>query len=140
MLQLRQKAQASLSTGARGLGLPSAESRRMSASIWSLGATVPEVLADLCGPLGENVRRELLNSDLVRRIWSSVRDLRDINGESEEAMANMVPESWRNRAFRANMEGGSGYDVEVLPGHDAQTISSHKAQHKLGQQINRVRY
>ena len=56
-------------------------------------------------------------------------------------MANVAPESWRNRAFRANEEGGSGqYDVEVLPAHDALTISSHKAQHKLVQQVNRVRY
>ena len=54
---------------------------------------MPEVLADLSGPLGEKVRRELPNSDLVRRIWSSVMDLRDIHGVSEEAMANMVPES-----------------------------------------------
>ncbi|CAN0328772.1 unnamed protein product, partial [Scytosiphon promiscuus] len=42
-------AQASLSTGAGGFGLSSAESRRMSASIGSLVATVPEVLADLSG-------------------------------------------------------------------------------------------
>ena len=60
---------------------------------------MPEVLADLSGPLGEKVRRELPNSDLVRRIWNSVRDLRDIHGVSEEAMANVVPESCRNRAL-----------------------------------------
>ena len=53
---------------------------------------MPEGLADLSGPLGENVRRELPNSDLVRRIWSSVRDLRDIHGASAEAMTNVVPE------------------------------------------------
>ena len=35
---------------------------------------------------------------------SSVRDLRDIHGVSEEAMANVVLESWRNRAFRPNEE------------------------------------
>ena len=84
---------------------------------------------------------ELPNSDLVRRICSSVRDLRDIHGVSEEAMANVVPGSWRNRAFRANEKGVSGQsDVEVLPAHDGETISSHKAQHKLGKQVNRVRY
>ena len=102
---------------------------------------MPEVLADLSGPLGEKVRRELPNSDLVRRIWSSVRDLRDIHGVSEEAMANVVPESWWNRAFPANEERVSWQsDVEVLPAHDGETISSHKAQHKLERQVNRVRY
>ena len=56
-LQPHQKAQASLSTRAGGFGLSSAESRRMSASIGSLVVTVPEVLADLSGPVGEKVRR-----------------------------------------------------------------------------------
>ena len=56
-LQPHQKSQASLSTGAGGVGLLLAESRRMSASIESLVATVPKVLAYLSGPLGEYVRR-----------------------------------------------------------------------------------
>ena len=30
--------------------------------------------------------------------------------------------------------------MEVLPAHHSETISSHKAQHELGQQVNRVRY
>ena len=139
-LQPHQKTQVSLSTGAGGFGLSSAESRRMSASIGSLVATVPDVLADLSSPLGENFRRELPNSDLVRRIWSSGRALRDIHGVLGEAMANVVPESWPNRAFRAKEERASWpSDVEVLPAYDGETISSHKAQHKLGQQVNRVR-
>ena len=49
MLQPHQKAQTSLSAGDGGFGLSSAESRRISASIGSLMATVPEVLADLWG-------------------------------------------------------------------------------------------
>ena len=65
----------------------------MSASIGSMVATVPEVLADLSGAIGEKVRRGLLDSDLVRRMWKSVRDFRDVHGVSEEAMANIVPES-----------------------------------------------
>ena len=56
-------------------------------------------------------------------------------------MANVVPESWWKRAFPANEESASWQsDVEVLPAHDGETISSHKAQHKLGQQVNRARY
>ena len=56
-------------------------------------------------------------------------------------MANVVPESWRNRGFRANEERASSQSGrEVFPAHDGETISSHKAQHKLGQQVNRVRF
>ena len=76
--------------------LSSAEARRMSASVGNLVATVPEVLADLSGAIGNKVRRELPDSDLVRRIWNSIRDLRDVHGVSEAAMANIVPESWRD--------------------------------------------
>ena len=52
-LQPHQISQAILSTGTGGFGLSSPESRRMSASIGSLVATVPEVLADLSSPLGK---------------------------------------------------------------------------------------
>ena len=79
-LQPHQQAQVNLSTGAGGFGLSSAEARRMSASVGSLVATVPEVLADLSGAIGNKVRRELPDSDLVRRIWNSIRDLRDVHG------------------------------------------------------------
>ena len=92
-LQPYQQAQASLSTGAGGFGLSSAEARRMSASVGSLVATVPEVLASLSGAIGDKVRRELPDSDLVRRIWNNVRNLRNVHGVAEEAMANTVPES-----------------------------------------------
>ena len=107
-LQPHQQAQASLSTGARGFGLSSAEAQRMSASVGSLVATMPEVLADLSGAVGNKFRRELLDSGLVRRIWNSVKDLRDVHEVSEEAMANIVPEPWRDRAFRAGEQGASG--------------------------------
>ena len=51
-LSPRQQAQARLSTGSGGLGLPSTEARRMSASIESRVGTLPEVIADLTGSLG----------------------------------------------------------------------------------------
>ena len=51
-----QQAQASLSTGAGGFGLSSVEARRMSASVGSMVATVPEMLADVSGTIGEKVR------------------------------------------------------------------------------------
>lgn len=136
-----QRAQARLSTGAGGFGLSSAEARRMSASVGSLVATLPAVLADLTGILGEKVRNHLPGSDLVNGIWDSVRGLRDDLGVSEEAMSGVVPESWRDRAFRA--EEGSvteGSEREVLGAHDAETINSNKAQQRLGKLVNRVRY
>eukprot|EP00904_Undaria_pinnatifida_P003430 jgi/Undpi1/13088/HiC_scaffold_8.g02750.m1 len=83
-LQPHQQAQASLSTGAGGFGLSSAEARRMSASVGSFGGD---------GARGNKVRRNLPDSDLVWRIWNSVRDLRDAHGVSEEAMANILPET-----------------------------------------------
>ena len=84
-------------------------------------ATVQEVLADLPGAIGDKVRRELPDSDLAWRIWNSVRDLRDVHGVPEEAMTNIVPESWRDRAFIAGEQGASGQPVEdVLPAHDAE--------------------
>ena len=54
-----QRAQAILSTGAGGFGLSSAEARRTSASVRSMVATMPEVLAGLSGAIGEKVRRGL---------------------------------------------------------------------------------
>ena len=102
-----QRAQAILSTGAGGFGLSSAEARRMSASVGYMVAAVPGVLADLSGIIGEKVRRGLPDSDLVRRIWRSVRDLRDVHGVWEEVMVNIVPESWRDRAFRPGDQGTS---------------------------------
>ena len=140
-LQPHKQAQASLSTGAGGFVLSSAEARRMSASVGSLVATVPEVLADLSGAIGNKVRRRLPDSELVRRIWNSVRDPRDVHGVSEEAMANIVPKSWRDRTVRAGEQGASGQSVaDVLPAHDAETIRSSKAQHMLGKLVNRVHH
>ena len=107
-LQPHQKAQASLSTGAGGVGLSSAESRRMSASIGSLVATVPEILADLSGPLREKVRRELPYSDLVRAAYEVASGTfatsmgyrrRQWRTWSRKAVGT---ERCRNRAFRAN--------------------------------------
>ena len=122
-----QHAQASLSTGAGGFGLASAEARRISASVGSM--TLPEVLADLSGAIGEKVRRELPDSDLVRRIWKSVRDLRDVHGVSEEAMANIVPEAGGTAPFEQENKVPQGsrlrtYCQHTTPNRQAQTKPS----------------
>ena len=64
-LQPYQHAQASLFAGVGGVGLSSAEARRMSMSVGSLVATVSEALADMSGAIGDKVRRDLPDSDLV---------------------------------------------------------------------------
>ena len=87
MLLPHQRAQASPSTEAGGFGLSSVEAWRVSVSVGSMVSTILEVLADLSGITGEKVRRGLPDLDLVRRFWRSVRDLRDVHGFSEEAMA-----------------------------------------------------
>ena len=56
-------------------------------------------------------------------------------------MANIVPENWRNRAFRAEKQGASGQSIaDVLPAHNAETISSSKAKHRLSKLVNRAHY
>ena len=83
-------------------------------------ATVPEVLADIWGSIGEKVRRGLPDSDLVRRVWRSVRDLRDVHGVSEDGIANIVPKKWRDRAFQPGEQDTSGQSIaEVLPKRQA---------------------
>ena len=98
----------SLPTAAGGFGLSSTEARRMSAFVGSMVATVPGVLADVLGAVGENVRRGLPDSDLTRRIWRSIKDLRNAHGVFKEAMANIVPETWRDKAFRPGKQDASG--------------------------------
>ena len=46
-----------LINGVEGFRMSSAEARRMSASVGSLVATLPAILVDLSGSLGEKVRR-----------------------------------------------------------------------------------
>ena len=56
-------------------------------------------------------------------------------------MASIMPASWQDRAFRAGEKGASWQSAaDVLPAHDAKTISSSKAQQRLGKLVNRVRY
>ena len=47
-------------------------------------------------------------------------------------MATIVPESWRDKAFRAGEQSTSGQSIaEVLPTRDAESTSSSKAQYRL---------
>ena len=56
-------------------------------------------------------------------------------------MANIVPEIWRDRAFRAGEQGASGQSIaDILLAHDAESTSSNKAKYRLGKLVHRVRY
>ena len=121
------RAQASLSTGAGGFGMSPADAKMMSASVGSLVATLPAVMADLSGSLGEKIRRNLPGPELVTNIWAGVRGLRVAGGVTEEDMGEEVPRGWRDRAFRPQEVSASGHsDREVLAAHDAETTNSHK--------------
>ena len=56
-------------------------------------------------------------------------------------MANIVTESWRDRAFRAGEQGAPGQSIaDILPAHDAESTRSNKSQYRLGKLVNRVLY
>ena len=118
------------------------EVRRMLASVGSMVATAPQVLADLSGVIRKKVRRELPYLDLARRIiWRGVRDLHNLYGVSEEPTANIVPERWRDQTFRAGEQSAPGQSIaNVTCAHDAETTSSTKAWYRLGKLVNRLRF
>ena len=66
------------------MGLPSTEARRMSASIESRVGTLPEILADLTGPLGDRVRRRLPESSIITQLGGSLREIRDTWGSQRK--------------------------------------------------------
>lgn len=67
--------------------------------------TVPEARADLSGAIEDKVRRELPDLDLVRRIWNSVRDLRDVHGGvSEKAVANVIAGTLAGQSLQSRRE------------------------------------
>ena len=74
-LSPHRKAKACISTGAGGLGLPSTEARRMSASIGIRMGILPEGIADLTGPLGHRVRRGLPKLNIIAQLGGSLRKI-----------------------------------------------------------------
>ena len=121
--------------------MSSTDARKMSASVGDVVATLPAGLADLSGSVGEKLRKNLPESELVTRIWQRLRGLRDGGGATEEEMGDVGPRGWKDRGFRREDLGASGNsDRDVLAAHDAETINSHKAHKKLGKQVNRVHY
>lgn len=79
----------------------------MNESVGSSVVTIPGVSAIFSDVIGENVRRGLPDSYLVRGPWDSIRHLRDVHGGSEAAMTSIVREGWLDRALRAGEESAS---------------------------------
>ena len=113
----------------------------MSASSGSRVGTLPEVLADLTGPLGHRVRTGLPEMSIIAQLGGSLRESRDTWGVSKEAMAGIVPESWLEWGLGADEDQAPRIpEADVLAAHDAVTANSTKAQQKLGTLVNRGRH
>ena len=105
---------------------------------------MPEVLADLAGPIGDRARRRLRESSIIAQLGGSSRDIRNTWGFTKKAMAGFVPESWLEwvnvllvifwHVF--TWRGTRLPRPDILVAHDAVTIDAGKAQHKLRMLIN----
>ena len=66
----------------------------MSATVASLVATVLDVLADMsAGYVGTKSGGGCPIQTLFGAFWNNAKGLRDVHGVTEEAVANIVPES-----------------------------------------------
>ena len=134
-----QQAQARLSTGAGGLGLPSTEARRMSASIGNRVGTLPEVTADLTGRLRDQVRRGLPESNIITQLGGSLREVEDTWRVTKEAIAGIVPEYWLGLGAEGDLVL-TPPEADMLAAYDAVTTNSSKTQQKLGMLDNQGRH
>ena len=94
----------------------------MSATIGSRVETLPEVIADFTGPLGDRVRRGLPESNITAQLECSLREIRDTWGVTR---AGIVPESWLEWGLGA--EGGLASrppEADMLAAHDAVSTNS----------------
>ena len=64
----------------------------MSASIGNIVGILPEILADLTGPLGRRARMGFHESSIIAQLEGSLRETRDARGVPKEVMAGIVPE------------------------------------------------
>lgn len=71
------------------------ERNRMSAPIGRSLRVLLEVLPDLTGPSGDNVRRGLPESSINAQLRIRSRKIRDTRRVKQESMTDIVPESWR---------------------------------------------
>lgn len=95
-LQPHQLAQPRLSTRAGGLGLPLTEARRMPAFFGSRVVTMPEVLADLPGPLGDRVRRGIPESGIISQSEVACPRFETYGGQRRKRWQASFPNLGRN--------------------------------------------
>ena len=95
--------------------------------------TLPEVLADLMGRLGDRARRGLPESNIIAQLGGSLREIRDTWGVTKEAIAGIVPESWLEWGLGAEGDLASRPpEADMLAAHDAVTTNHpRKAQQKF---------
>ena len=122
------QAQARLSTGAGGLGLPAAVMRRFSASLGNLIGTLPTVIASLTAPLGESVKINISGTVLAKMMGEAIQDLHHEHGVSEEGLQGVLPPSWVRWALEPQGENGRRQPaVEELAAHDGESTTPRKA-------------
>lgn len=90
-LQPHQRARATLPTPVGGLGLASAERRRVAAYLGSLCETLPAVLVSVQGSLWDRVRKKLPRLPLVRIREQALRSLAEEWEVKEEEQATVLP-------------------------------------------------
>ena len=134
-----QQAQARLSTGAGGLGLPATAVRRFLASLGNLVSTLPEVIATLRDPLGESVKIKITpDTVLVERMGEALRTVHGELGLSEDVLKGVAPPSWV--AWTLEQPGENGRrrpTMAELAAHDGESTTPRTAQHKLGKAMNK---
>ena len=102
---------------------------------------MPEVLADLTGPLGDKLRRGLPESSIIAQLGDSLREIRDTWGVTKEAMAGIVPESLMEWGLEAKKTlAPRPPEADMLAAHHAGTTNSRKARQKLGKRVNQGRH
>ena len=95
----------------------------MSASIGRGVEILPEVLADLTGPLGDRLKRRLPESSITTQLGGSLREIRDAWGVSKEAMAGIVPEFWLEWGLSAEGDQAPrSTEADMLAAHDLSLI------------------
>ena len=87
------------------------------------------------------MRRRLPESRNITQLGSSLREIRDTWGVSNEAMAGIVPESWLEWGLGVEEDQApTSREADMLAAHDAVTTNSTKAQQKLSKLVNQGRH
>ena len=96
--------------------------------------TLPELIADLTGPLEDRVRRGLPESNITAQLGGSMGKVRVTWGVTKGSMAGIVPESWFKWGLGAEGDLASmTSEVDTLAAHETVTTNSRKRPSKCRQ-------